>query len=362
MSSLLSLLPLFLSAAVAPGGPCPAHQAVEAELERLGALTAVAELGTAEVAMRESVLDIVMRDRQGVVLGRRALDAPPGCEARAAVAAVLIAAWAGDWVRTGVPAREGAAPATPVVAPLVAGASAPTPSAPQAADTNAADGPRPTSAPPPAGKPAPGGEAATPAPPPASATPEPVVEAQASKPAPPSPGPTPAFDPALDAALVGSGVHDGDAGTWGLGGQVAVRGRRFFGITLVESLGERERTLSTGRADYGALRVGLGAGARWGTSRGFVEVALVPELARYVLKGKNLTPAHQAVAWGPLADLRVNAGWQLGRWAPFVYLGGSYSMLRERLVLDNADDSVVLSRWNVAAGLGLSFRIRNSTK
>jgi len=111
---------------VEPGTACPSVGAIDAELERLGARAALAQMGTAEVHVREPVLQIVLRDQQGRSLGAREVAVTADCRSRATLAAVMIAAWAGEWreTRLGAPALpstaiagaqpESAAPASPV--------------------------------------------------------------------------------------------------------------------------------------------------------------------------------------------------------------------------------------------------------
>ena len=97
---------------------CPTGEAVSAELDRLGALAALQQVGTAEVAVGDSQLHIVIRDRQGIALGGRDVDAPVDCAARASLAAVLIAAWTGKWIETNL-GKPAAAPNSEAKSPSV---------------------------------------------------------------------------------------------------------------------------------------------------------------------------------------------------------------------------------------------------
>ena len=343
MVFLLVFTLLSSAVSVAPGSACPAGDAISAELERLGALSALKELGTAEVMVQGASLNIVVRDHQSVVLGERAVDAPAECDARAAVAGVLIAAWAGDWARTRLASSESAGrPASSSEAPI--------------------GRPAPLSEPKPAASPLAPVLAPVPATP-VAALPSPAATRGAGSP--PSRPAQKSLGVGLagfDLALLGSGVHDGDVGAFAFGGLGMLRGRRYSLIGLVESVGDRDRTLGQGRASYGSLRIGVGASVRKAWSRAFVELALVPELARYSLQGRNLITTRQVTAWGPLVDARGYAGLRLGRWAPFAYLGTSYALMRERLTLDEPPDATTLSRVNIAAGLGISFSLWSASK
>src|SRR3954462_16045612 len=74
----------------APAPPCPERHAVEQELDRLGA--ALAQKGTPDISVDDSGMRIVLRGRDGKVLGMREIAAPAACQERAVVAAVVIAA------------------------------------------------------------------------------------------------------------------------------------------------------------------------------------------------------------------------------------------------------------------------------
>ena len=85
-----------------PAGPalltgCPAPEAVAAELQRLGTTAAVAAVGTPEVTVEGTRMQVALRDHRGALSGARVVTAPTSCSARARVAAVLISAWAGAW-------------------------------------------------------------------------------------------------------------------------------------------------------------------------------------------------------------------------------------------------------------------------
>jgi hypothetical protein len=344
---------------VAPADGCPNAEPIEDELARLGALAALTQVGTAEVATAGGELHITIRDRQGMVLGGRAVDAPEECPARAALAAVLIAAWTGHWMKTnlGRTGPLGAAAAVPWAAPpaLTPGtAVSPLPPSSVAAGTAR---PATTSA---------AGTAAAPAlatsaqpslastrAPPASATRAPLPEASLAK-----PSPAAALPLHVELAVLGLGLHDGDAGTFAGGVEGALLRRALLIVGLVEAAGERQRSLGPGQAGYGFVRMGIGLGVRKGWQRAFVDVALVPELARHTLRGIGFLQSNSLTAWGFEVDGRARLGWRFGRVAPFLFLGASWSLLDERLRLDDPPASITLSRANLAAGLGISVVIR----
>ena len=84
-----------VAAAAAP--TCPERHDVEQEIDRLGAAPALALKGTPDVSVDDGGMRIVLRGRDGKVLGKREVAAPEACQERAVVAAVVIAAWLGEW-------------------------------------------------------------------------------------------------------------------------------------------------------------------------------------------------------------------------------------------------------------------------
>jgi len=94
----------------AADAPCPAPSAIAAELARLPESGALTLLQRSEVTAEGRTLRIVLRDGAGQVLGVREIEAPRDCGQRAAVAAVVLAAWAHTWEG---PAVTVAPPAVP---------------------------------------------------------------------------------------------------------------------------------------------------------------------------------------------------------------------------------------------------------
>jgi hypothetical protein len=311
MGVMLSILALLVAAApdapvvdVAPAAACPANQAVEGEIARMGAAAALARTGTTDITVTEGVMRIVLRAHDHTVLGMREVAAPAACQERAVVAAVMIVAWLGQW--------SGAAPRQAMVA------------AP----------PRPT---------------------PTARLPAPAPPARA----PAAPSPPPLVAPiAGDVAAFGFGVHDGDAGTWGLGVQAGYHIGRHLSVTaLGEGTGERARPLGPGQATYRSVRLAAGVALRHTLGRAFLDGGVGPALTRLSLRGQELTGARGATEWDPGADGRVRVGLRLAqaRVVPFVYANATYSLAAARLSLDNRPDSVTLSRWNIAGGVGVLF-------
>jgi len=109
---------------VLPAEGCPAGRAVEANLEHLGVLEILSQLGTAEIQVERTELHIAFRDPGGKFLGERVVDAAVDCATRASLAAAVISAFAGEWTPTALAApvvsaepatvsRTSSAPATP---------------------------------------------------------------------------------------------------------------------------------------------------------------------------------------------------------------------------------------------------------
>jgi hypothetical protein len=96
--------------AVAADSPCPTPAAIAAELQRLPGSGGGAALARSEVAVDGRTMRIVLRDSDGRMLGVREVEAPRDCRQRAAVAAVVLAAWSHTWENTELPSVPAAAP------------------------------------------------------------------------------------------------------------------------------------------------------------------------------------------------------------------------------------------------------------
>ena len=342
---------LFWAAAITvlpTGTTCPSADAIAAELDRLGAAAALEALGSPEVTIKDTRMHVVLRDQDGAMLGAREVAAPEACNERATVAAVFIAAWVGEWTTAPLGEKQNSnfEVPNPSAAPVSSGVLRPgpraldstspvnLPSREQGALAKAKDA-KPVEA------------KATP-----SSTKDSATESEAVVPA------TLKLKPGIrgEVAGLGFGTYDGDAGTFGAGILVGYRPAGALAVAaLFEGTGERERTLGPGLAAYRSFRLGVGAGLlrRWG--RVFGDVGLFPELTLLTLSGKQLQTGHDATAWGAAADLRARLGFAWGRVAPFLFTGGSYALRGERLTLDDRQQSITLSRWNVSAGAGLAF-------
>jgi hypothetical protein len=278
------------------GTTCPSADAIAAELDRLGAVAALAILGSPEISVKDAKLHVVLRGQDGSMLGAREVAAPEVCNERATVAAVFIAAWVGEWTSAPMAEKQNARLEAPNHGVVPASSSVPL------------------------------------------AAKEPKREMRA------------------EIAGLGFGTHDGDAGTFGAGVLVGYRPRSALALAaLFEGTGERQRTLGPGVAAYRSFRLGVGAGLlrKWG--RVFGDVGIFPELTLLTLRGKQLQSGHSATAWGAAGDLRARLGFAWGRFAPFLLAGGSCALRGERLMLDDRSQSITLSRWNVSAGAGLAF-------
>jgi len=282
----------------APSPTCPERRAVEQELDRLGAAPALAQKGTPDVSVDDGGMRIVLRGRDGKVLGTRQVAVPEACQERAVVAAVVIAAWLGEW---------------------------------SASEPRAA----PTALPP-----------ATPV----------LVRTPVR---PPAPSPGPRAPVRIELAAFGSVVHDGDVGTWAAGGELAFGlGDRFSVTAQGHATGERTQALGPGQAAYQAL--GFGAGVSWRRPLGrrlLLDAGTGPEALRTALRGEKLSTPRDATAWSLAIDARIRLGVRLGPVVPFVYGSAAYALTAARLTLDDRRDTLTLSRWNVAAGLGLLFSL-----
>jgi hypothetical protein len=299
-----ALVTLVLWAATADAQPavaCPAREAVETEIGRLGAAPALAQTGTPDISVGETGMRIVLHGHDGKVLGMRQVAAPQTCPERAVVAAVVIVAWLGEW--SGGP-------------PVAPGAAVERPAAPPPAPAATVTAPR-----------------------------TPLTKAL-----------THPTRPRDDVALFGFGVHDGDAGTWGGGAQLDYGlGQHLAVIALGEGTGERSRALGPGEAAYRSWRFGAGLAWRQAFGRAFIDAGVAPAAVRLSLRGQGLETPRTAINWSLAMDGRMRLGLRLSQVAAFIFGDGGYALSTARLTLDNRPDSVTLSRWSFAAGLGLLF-------
>lgn len=283
---------------------CPSGQAISAELEHLGVLAELAELGSAEVAVEGASMRVVFRGRDGAVLGVREVAAPTTCHERAATAAVFIAAWVGDW-------------SMPDQAPASAGVPAqlfPLPST-------------------------------TPMPLPPSVT-KPVTPTELAR------------RPRVEVAGWVLATNDGDASAVGAGLFAAYRfARRATAAALIETTGERDIAVGPAVAAYRISRLGMGACVlrTWGPL--FFDAGIFPELTMLTSRGtKQLDVGYSVTTWGAAMDLRVRLGLSAGRIAPFLFMAGSGTLPAQKLTLEgDAQAETTLSRWSYGAGVGLAI-------
>jgi len=345
---------LLLATAVAAssaGAACPTEEAVAGELDRLGAAAALAALGTPEVTIDGATMRVVLRGRDGSVMGAREVAAPERCHQRASVAAVFVAAWVGEWSTK--PTVAGSSSSAPVersagarMEPIARSSfkkPAPTPVAP------AAPPPPPREPPPPT----------------APVPPSPAAISPATSPSPVTPDANLAHSPArhkgspsIEAALLTFLIHDGDAGAAGAGVQAAYPiGAKVSLAMVIETTSARDKAVGPALASYRTSRFGIGLSARrkWGRLVG--DAGLFPELTMLTVGSRQLATNRDVTTWGAALDLRGRLGLAFGRFLPFLYVGGSGALRAQELTIDNRPDTATLSRWNVSAGLGLAVSL-----
>jgi hypothetical protein len=278
---------------VLPDEGCPAARAIEANLDRLGVLSSLAQLGGAEVRVQEPSLQISFRDHRGESLGLRVVAASPDCAARATLAAAVIASFTGSWAQTKL---------------------APPPSA-------------------------------------SMSPPAPLVGVPASaKPSTERPWQT-------ELGALAFGIHDGDAGTFGLGARADVGRGAWMATMLVEGSWPRERPLGGGQGDYRFLRAGIGPGIRAQGSHFFWDGSVLAMIDRLALQGNNLSPGRTANDWEFTVAGTTRLGWNGRRTRPFLFVEVSYSTPSQNMTLTGSNVTVPLSQINVEAGLGISLGI-----
>jgi len=298
---------------VFPEEGCPASDAIDANLERLGALALLTRLGTAEVMVQEPSLHVSFLDRRGRSLGVRVVKVTSDCGTRATLAAAVIAAFVGDWAQT----KLADAVSTPAAPPTVNPASAA--AAQTAANRN-----------------------------------------QQGEPAAKKTAPMALDRPTWQAELgvVAFGVHDGDAGGLGFGVRANLTRGAYLASAVVEGALDREQPLGDGQGAYRFLRAGLGLGVRSQWPSIFWDTTVVPMVERLSLQGRNVIAPKDATDWGFVLAGHASLGWNGPRFRPFLFVGASYSIPGQQMTLTDGNvKPVPLSSVNVEAGLGVSLRI-----
>jgi hypothetical protein len=187
-----------------------------------------------------------------------------------------------------------------------------------------------------------------------------------------SPGPTaePAPPPAAPATptaqrrwsaelgALGFGIHDGDAGGWGVGGRADIAlGMGLFTV-LVEHAGDRQRALGTGQGAYSFTRGGLGIGLRQQWSQAFLDATLAPTLVRLSMQGMGLLSPRGTTNWQFALAAQVRVGARVQWLRPFLFVGADYAVPPQQMALSDRDVKVPLSSVNAQAGLGISVLLR----
>ena len=281
---------------VFPDDGCPASDAIDTNLERLGALALLTQLGTAEVRVQEPSLHVSLLDRRGGSLGVRVVTVTSDCGTRATLAAAVIAAFVGEWAQTKLADAVSTPAAPPTANPATATAA------------------------------------------------QPIALAR------------PTWQAEL--GVVTFGIHDGDAGGLGFGVRANLNRGAYMASALVEGSLDREQPLGDGQGAYRFLRAGLGLGVRWQWPSIFWDTTVVPMVERLSLQGRNVTAPKDVTDWGFVLAGHASLGWNGPRFRPFLFVGASYSMPGQRMTLTDGNvKSVPLSSVNVEAGLGVSLRI-----
>jgi hypothetical protein len=155
----------------------------------------------------------------------------------------------------------------------------------------------------------------------------------------------------------------------GLGGSVdgdarAPSGGLLAGVDLYRGLGaamaadvagQRQVALGQWAATYLVSRLGVGLALR--VEPGFVwaDVALLPQITRLSIEGKNVMTPHTAAVWGASVEGRGRIGLRWRGVAPFVSIAVNRALVRQTLTLDDRPDSARLSAWDVGVVLGVSW-------
>ena len=152
------------------------------------------------------------------------------------------------------------------------------------------------------------------------------------------------------------GSVDGDARAPSGGLLAGLHLYRGLGAAMAADVaGQRQVALGQWAATYLVSRLGVGLALR--VQPGFVwaDVALLPQITRLSVEGKNLMTPHTAAVWGASVEGRGRIGLRWGGLAPFVSIAVNRALVRQTLTLDDRPDSARLSSWDVGVVLGVSW-------
>lgn len=160
----------------------------------------------------------------------------------------------------------------------------------------------------------------------------------------------------VEVGIALGGRGDGDARAPGGTLLAVLQIYRALGLALTADIaGQRQVPLGPGAATYVVSRLGGGPAVRVGSGLVWTDVALLPQLTRISVEGKTLMMTRPATLWGASVEARGRVGVRWGRLAPFLSLALSRTFVRERLTLDDTNDSARLSPWDLAAEVGVSW-------
>jgi hypothetical protein len=99
----------------------------------------------------------------------------------------------------------------------------------------------------------------------------------------------------------------------------------------------------------------LGLAVRAQPGRLWMDLALLPQVTRLSVDGKNVTTPRAAALWGASVEARGRIGVRWGPLAPFFSLAVNRALVRETLTLDDTPDRARLSSWDIGVLMGVSW-------
>lgn len=156
---------------------------------------------------------------------------------------------------------------------------------------------------------------------------------------------------------VGFGASvDGDAGAPSGGVLAGLHLYRGLGAAMAADVsGQRQVALGQWAATYLVSRVGVGLAWRVRAGSVWADVALLPQLTRLSVEGRDLPTIHTAAVWGASVEGRGRIGLRFGAVAPFASIAVNRALVGRTLTLDDRPDSARLSSWDVGVVLGVSW-------
>lgn len=161
---------------------------------------------------------------------------------------------------------------------------------------------------------------------------------------------------AAELGIAAGGSADGDARAMAAGLLAGLQIHEALALAMAADVtGQRQLGLGPGAATYQVSRLGLGVALRAQPGLSWMDVALLPQITRLSVDGKNLTTPRASAVWGASVEVRGRIGVRWRALAPFFSVAVNRALIRETLTLDDTTDRARLSSWDIGVLVGVSW-------